>query len=356
MKKMMFVISSMTANGAERVMSLLVNKAAHDGNKVVLVLLSSNKIEYSIDPCIDIIFAGSNSVNTIKNVFNRIHKLREIMKKFKPEVVVSFLTTCNIYCCIASLGLKIPVIVSDRNDPTKDCVSKLRRIIRNCCYRIAAGCIFQTEEAKECFSAKIQSNSIVIPNPVKTDLPLWEADNENNVIIAAGRLTEQKNYKMMIDAFAIFSKNHEKFVLNIYGEGEDLEMLREYVTDKNLNNLIYFKGLIHNIHEKMQKATMYVLSSDYEGISNSLLEAMSIGLPCVSTDCPCGGSRHLITDGVSGFLTKVGDPVAFAKAMEIIADSKELAKKMGAEAYKTRYTHYEKEILAQYFEYIISKG
>ena len=355
MKRILFVISSMSANGAERVMSLLVNQAAKNGDEVFLALVSSSKVEYELDDNVHIEYIGTNDRSSIHAVSKRMSNLRKVMKAFNPDVTLSFLTTCNIYCCIASLGLRIPIVVSERNDPIKDCPSKVRRILRNIMYQFAEGYIFQTEEARDYFSANIRSNSIVIPNPVKEHLPLWNEKSNSHVIIAAGRLSKQKNYTMLLDAFSIFCKENDSYSLHIYGEGPERDKLEKYAKELRLSQKVFFKGLELKIHEKMQEAAMYVLSSDYEGISNSLLEAMSMGMPCISTDCPCGGSKHLIKNGVSGILTEVGNARDFANAMVKVASSQEYARNLGREALKTRYTHSEDKILSQYFEYITSK-
>ena len=344
--RMMFVISSMSANGAERVMSLLVNKACEQGNDVALVLVSRNIVSYPLDERVRIKFVGASST------FERIANLRKQMKQFEPDVVVSFLTTCNMYSCIAALGLGIPLVISERNDPIKNCPSSKRRLVRNIVYRFASGSVFQTEDAAKCFPKAIQRNAVIIPNPVKDNLPFVDYTAHSQEIVAAGRLVAQKNYPMMLEAFKLFKDRFPNYILKIYGEGEEKEKLQNLAKSLHIETDVHFEGLVHDLHERIRTASMYVLSSDYEGISNSLLEALSMGLPCVSTDCPCGGSRHLINSERNGLLVPVGDAKAFAAAMERIASDSTYAETLGKEATKTRVSHAEERIIANYFGYI----
>jgi glycosyltransferase involved in cell wall biosynthesis len=345
-KKMMFIISSMAANGAERVMSLLVNNAVSQGNSVMLVLMSKNTVEYKINEQVQIVFCGAG------NPANRIKNLRKQIIEFCPHVIVSFLTTCNIYSCIAAIGLKIPVVISERNDPIRDCASRTRRCIRNFAYKLASGYIFQTEDAAACFSKKIRNKSTVIPNPVKDNLPYADLENSKKEFVAAGRLTPQKNYPMMIKAFANFHISHPEYILRIFGNGELHEELQRMIDELGLSQCIFLEGAVKNLHERMVSMRGFILSSDYEGISNSLLEEMAMGLPCISTDCPCGGSRHLIQDGDTGILVTVGDSRGLSNAMSLIADDRSFASKLSNNATVIRATHSESTIVAKYFEYI----
>ncbi|MBR2309189.1 MAG: glycosyltransferase family 4 protein [Oscillospiraceae bacterium] len=353
MRKVVFVICSMVANGAERVMSLLVNKAAEQGIEATLVLISSDTVDYPLSDKVNVHFVAKDlPKGRIRAAIARFQRLRKVIRDVNPDVVVSFLTTCNVYSCLAAIGLGVPVIVSERNDPVRDCPKKLRRLMRNISYRLASGFIFQTEEAKAHFNSSIQGKSTVIPNPVKDGLPFAEVENREKTIVAAGRLTKQKNYPMMLEAFALFAQSYPQYSLKIFGEGEDKATLKEYAKALGVADKIAFMGLVSDLHERIKQAGMFVLSSDYEGISNSLLEAMSMGLPCVSTDCPCGGSRHLIQDGVNGLLVPVGDAPALAAAMKKIAESDAFAQSIGKQAQQTRKTHAAETIIEQYFTFI----
>lgn len=357
MHKIMFVISSMGAGGAERVMSLLINRAIEQGNDVLLALISSDTVEYELEEKVDLRYISRTlPKGRVQASYGRFSRLRNIIRHEKPQRIISFTTTCNIYTCLAAVGLGIPVIISERNDPVRDCPNKLRRFVRNVVYRLADGFVFQTEDARDYFKGKIRRKGVVIPNPVKDNLPLADTENRGKSVVAAARLTKQKNYPMMLEAFAKFREVHLGYKLQIFGDGEDKEMLQEYAASLKIADCVEFMGVAKDLHQRIKRAGMFVLSSDYEGISNSLLEALSMGLPCVSTDCPCGGSRHLIEDGVNGLLTPVGDVEGFARAMGSIADDDTFAKTLGQNALQIRHTHAAAVILEQYFDYIMRTG
>ncbi len=356
MKKIVFVMDAMIANGAQRVMSLLVNKAAESGIEAILVLVSKNTIEYEISEKAKIIdltpcFKGKGRIPAL---IARLKALRRLFKMEKPDVIVSFLTVYNIYSVIMSRGLNIPVIVSERADPNK-MGSRFKKRLRDFSYAKAEGMIFQTEYAKNAFKKKIRDKGVVIPNPVKDNLPISERKSPEKKIAAAGRLAEQKNYPMMLKAFSAFNKQYPEYELHIYGEGADKKSLEDLAKALGISEKVVFEGLVTDLHERIKNYSMYLLSSDFEGISNSLLEALAMGLPSVSTDCPVGGSRLLISDGENGLLTPVGDHESFAKAMCKIAASKEFADKLSENALKVREKYSSDLIIKEYLDYILSK-
>ena len=355
-KKLCFIIPTMHRGGAERVMSILVNAAINKGYEVYLILLSGSGVDYKLDDRINIIKLADHlcGMTGVKGALKRYSLLRKEILALKPDLVVSFTTMCNMYTSVALKNTNIPVAISERNDPIKDCPSRIKRCLRNISYQYADGFIFQTEDAKKHFHKRIQSKAVVIPNPVKQGLPYADTEKAETRIVAAARLTEQKNYPMLLKAFKLFLKDYPEYKLHIYGDGEKKAELVAMCGELKIQNQVIFEGNVPDLHDRIKNAKIFVLSSNYEGISNSLLEAMAIGLPCVSTDCPCGGSRMLIEDDVSGLLTPVGDETAFCDAMKKIAGSPELAHRLGQEAVKAREIYSEETIVQCYFDYFES--
>lgn len=353
-KTLCFVITSMHRDGAERVMSLIVNASARMGYETHLILLSDPTVDYALDERVNVIKISEligQKTGRLSSIYKRYAILKKKIIDINPDAVLSFLTMCNIYTAFALRKKKIPVIVSERNDPGKECSGKIRRLVRRIAYRYADGFVFQTNDARAYFSKKIQKRSTVIPNPVKNDLPYAQKSEKENKIVAAARLSAQKNYPLMLRAFKRFACDYPDYKLHIYGDGNLKESLIALSQELNISEKVAFEGNVIDLHERIKDAKMFVLSSDYEGISNSLLEAMAMGLPCISTDCPCGGSRMLIEDGVSGLLTPVGDEAAFYRAMKKLAENEELAQTVSNNALKAREIYSEKTILKKYFDY-----
>ena len=350
--KVLGFIGAMTADGAERVMSLLVNTLASEGHEVVL-LLQSNIIEYKLDERIKVIVVGNNGVTNPVSSFLNIYKgTRRVFKQENPDVIVSFMSVVSIYACLCSIGLHIPVIVSERNTPSHEVRTKLHSIVRNLSYRLAKGAIFQTKEARDYFPKHIRNLSTIIPNPVSDNLPYADRKNIEKTIVTLGRLDTQKNHKLLIEAFFDFSKTNPDYTLKLYGKGPLENTLKLLVHKMELEDKVLFMGNQPQIHEKIRNASMYVLSSDYEGISNALMECMAMGLPCISTDCPCGGSRELIQDGINGVLVPVRDSVKLTEAMERLADDISFANFIGANSKTVRKLYSREKIIGRYIDYI----
>lgn len=316
--------------GAERVASLIVNGLSHiDGNEVhVCVFEDVNNYNMKKERVKFHVLANPEKEH-ITNAYLKIANLAKVIRKERPDVIFSFGPIMAGYVYIAkklSGHKSLRVIDSERNDPRFEPVQNWKKHIRNFCYNHADLLVCQTPMAVELLRNLygVKTKAVIIPNPITPNLPAWKGKDSKEIITAC-RLTEQKNLPMMIDAFEMVYKEHHDYHLSIYGEGELREMLTKYIADKKLSDAISLPGFAKDVHGIMANAYMYVSSSDYEGISNSMLEALGIGLPCVCTDCPVGGAALSIKDGVSGILTKVGDINSLYEGMKRMIEDKDFA-------------------------------
>lgn len=364
MKKILCYIDMMHNGGAQRVMSVLVNSLAKKNYSVILVndfKDSSGKKEYFIEPTVQRVFLRENNYgNSIKKNLLRIINLRKVIKAERPDVCLAFRGNINFRLIIASIGLKTKKIVSVRNDPAKE--YKGSEKIVKWIFKKADGVVFQTQEAMDWFPNKVKEKSCIILNPVDESFFLTKWNNPEKIkIVTTGRLVEQKNHEMLIKAF---KKVHEIFPnseLYIYGDDfaagnisrkDKLEVLLD---DLKLTDSVFMPGNISNVMNVLSNSTMFVLSSDYEGMPNALMEAMAVGLPCISTDCPCGGPRTIIKDGENGLLVNVGDYESLAKKMISVLDDKELLISLANNAKKSANDFKTEVIMKQWEEYLSKK-
>ena len=215
--------------------------------------------------------------------------------------------------------------------------------------------IFQTEMAKSFFPDAIQKKGVVLKNPVDAQrIPEQYTGERERVIVGAGRLSQQKNMPLLLKAFARFAPNHPEFKLRIFGEGELREELTELARSLQIAGQVELPGRSTALLEKMNSSAMFVLSSDYEGMPNVLLEAMCMGMPCISTDCPSGGPRELIKDGVNGLLVPVGDEAALYEAMERMAD-RVFATQLADAAYEIREELTSRDVFVSWYRYLFGE-
>jgi glycosyltransferase involved in cell wall biosynthesis len=332
-KKLIIVTRNMKAGGAERVISQLTNRFSEIGIQCTIVTIENEEVFYHIKSAVKVHAIGKKSNNSYIDKILKYREVRRYVKNKKPDIVLALPEEIGIFVIPALLNTNIPVVVSERSNPWVMPWKKATRLMRKLFYPLASGFIFQTEQAASFFSPKIRKKSVILPNPL--DLSLipkpWEGERRKE-IIGAGRLVKEKNLPLLINAFAKFYDSHQDYVLIIYGEGSlkaELMSLAESVLPQNA---YCFPGRVPDLLERMRGAAMFVLSSDFEGMPNVVIEAMAMGIPVISTNCPSGGPAELIEDGKNGLLVPVGDTISLCMAMHKIAKSKELAYELSKNA------------------------
>lgn len=322
MKHVVFAIGSLHGGGAERVVSVWASALAEKGYKVSVIVYSRLEDEYQLSDKVNVYpIAESQKACNDMSILKRIKSIRKLLKDLNPNVVISFLQMMQIYMRFAGLGLKYSRVETIRINPWKSEIanSKFSKIWLSC-FKKCDALILQSEDQRPFFNEKVQKKAIVIPNPINKkylEIQKTEYNASSHKIIAAGRLSAQKNYKMMIDAIDLVSKKYNDVSLKIYGNGNLGDELCEYIKSKGLSDRIHLMGRSNELYNEYSKADLYVMSSDYEGLPNALAEAMAIGLPCISTDCKTG-PRDLIDDGKNGFLTPCNDAVALAEKIKAV--------------------------------------
>jgi glycosyltransferase involved in cell wall biosynthesis len=352
----LFVIGSLRNGGAERVVTNLVNSLCEYGHNVYILVFNDKETDYKISNKANLIVANKNINNKFTTFFSTIKNTRRTLKEVKTDVVISFLSVNNIFTLLSNLGLKNKIIISERNDPNETPSQWYYRFLRKITYPISNGYVFQTQDAKEYFSKNIQKNSVIIENPV-----IVSSNNYKRVysdipvkIVTVGRLVKQKNQLMLINVISKLFKIYPNISLTIYGDGPMKSELKEAIKEYNLESYVKLINRESELISKLNNYDIFVLTSNFEGIPNALLEAMSVGLPCISTDSPIGGPKSLIENDINGILIPIKDEAKLFEAFKKVIGTKDLARKLGLEA-KKLYNKYSLEnITAKWSEYIES--
>jgi glycosyltransferase involved in cell wall biosynthesis len=300
--------------GAEKQTVLLANALAKN-HDVTIISICADDCKYEIDVKVRRLFIPDKRNNLLRVVY-RYLEIRKILNQLKPDITISFWFQPVYLVAYIKKSITGHVIYSERGDPDDKEYSGLLGIVRRFTLKRIDGFVFQTHSARKCFDKKVFERSIVIPNALSiTTTGLNDSEPRRKAIVTVGRLCSQKNHKMAVDAFAKVNKIVPEFTLEIYGEGEQEEFLTEYIKEKGLNDSVSIYTPTADIHSRIKDATMFVLSSEYEGMPNVLLEAMALGLPCISTDYRPGGVKELIVSGENGIIVPNNDCNAMAEAI-----------------------------------------
>lgn len=363
MEKIAFHLNCLTHGGAERVVSTLANSLAEKGYDVYVTVEWIEEDEFRLDPRVHHVNVGLKPEDEGKGrwikFLLRIRYLRRFMKEVKPDVMVSFMHRPNFRALTAGLGLTTPVIISIRNNPAPFYSSRTDRLQIRRLFPHAAGCVYQTAEQKEFFRPYLQDNSRVIMNPIHPkycDLPDPDYDRQEKVVVQTSRLSAFKNQAMLLRAFVRVHAKHPDWSLRIYGPDADhdgtKEQLEEIIRENHAEDWMQLCGGTDRLEELVPQCAIYTLPSNYEGMPNSLMEAMAMGMPCIATDCPSGAPRELIHDGENGILIPVGDEQAMEDAINRLIENPALRRSMGLKAREIRSIASTDVIVRQWLDYM----
>lgn len=352
-KKILLFMPTLQQGGAERVMSILANEWASDGNQITLILFAKNIPFYTLDKNIDVVHLNfDNKKRHFFKLFDFIRAffvLRLQIKRQQPDFVLSFMDRYNLIVILASKFLNTKVFVSDRANPY-EYVPKIVAIARRIIYKKATGIIAQTELAKKyLFSQTKHKNIEVIHNPVKVFEKSKNVQKEN-IILNVGRLVPEKGQHFLLDMMA--NLNIVDWKLIILGDGFLRKELEKKIKILNIEDKVELLGTVSNVEDWMFKASIFVFSSISEGFPNALVEAMASGLPCVSFDCDAG-PRDVIRDNYNGFLIPIGDVNFMTQKVTNLILNENLRIQIGKEAMKIQDRLKISKIAKEYLEFCI---
>ena len=368
--RIVFLTTVLDYSGAPKMMAWVANQMHRQGHSVKILAMYSDKCMQPLDDgvefsCLGLPRSKSRIVRNTVGIMKAVNAVHKALKKDATDIVVTFLDTVGyMYILKNRFTKKYKIVASERSDPYahKGVVGKIRHKLMS----FADVIVFQTEGAKNFFSKdkKIQKKSVVIPNPIISKsaaskvAPVAYSERDNR-IVSVGRLDmRQKRYDVMIEAFKIVNNKHPELELHIYGDGPDKERIQSIIDSYDLGKCVFLRGRTDDVESEIQKARAFVITSDFEGIPNALIEAMLAGVPSVATDCSPGGATLLIYNNENGIVVPRGDSMAVAKALITVVENEEVSNRFSSQAPLIVERFSESEISQQWkecFEHCVEK-
>ena len=346
------ITAALGPGGAERVVSLMTGAWAAKGHRVTIITFDEEgaPIFHPLDPRVELqrlgIARGGGAVAVAHTFLQRCRILRGTLDALRPDVTISFLTKINVLTLIANLGRDRCVVVSERNNPRLQRASRLWTLMLAWLHWRADAIVMQTKASLECLGKEARRRAVVVPNPITIGLPV-QRERRYRILAATGRLTWQKGFDLLLDAFARIADRHPGWRLMIWGEGEGRADLERQIGEHDLSERVSLPGNSGSPDEWVEQADAFVLSSRYEGFSNALGEAMAAGLPVAAFDCRYSPAE-LIRHGEDGLLVADGDVTALAETLDRLLGDAALRDRLGRAARMTAERYRPEAVLAQW--------
>lgn len=362
--RILFTVNRLHAGsgGAQRVVSLLCNGISDLGHEVLLILYedrTDNDYYLSDEVSVSVLHKQKRKENSLFYMKDKLCELRDLVKNFQPDVIVPFLSDPTLCIYIATRFSKFSnrIITTVRNNPKIFPKERKYRWRNNILIALNKACFFQNSEQRDYFPKFIQKKSFVLPNPVSNEL--LETNREKSdvcKIVTLGRLSEQKNHQLLIEAVSLASQKYPEITLDIYGDGPLKSKLQEMIDKNNMAGRIHLCGITDDVKSVLLTHGLFIMTSNYEGMPNALIEAMATGMPCISTDCPTGPAE-LIQNMNNGILVPINDVKQCTEAIEYMLQNSQDAYLMARKAKNTikenltcgeiskKFVHYCKEFI-----------
>lgn len=352
MSKLYISCATLGSGGAERVISVLSTPFADHYDTVKVFTWITAPVFYRVDSRVELIDIERESGS--KSILRKMVWFRKHIKKESPDLLLSFLYPWSMKVLMALAFTRVPIVVAERQDPRIVRGGWLTKSLRHFLYLRTKGILVQTEENKQYYRGALNHRTYAIYNPVSLaseQIGKALVAPKTDTIVTVGRLDPAKNHFLLIDAFGLFSQAHPGYHLSIYGDGPLRSPIEKYIEEKGLQDMVELKGAKKDVISHIVSAKAFVLSSKYEGMPNALIEAMCVGLPCVSTKV--SGATELIRSGENGILID-DDAQQLANALSSVVEDVPFAESLAGNAVRL----YEKvnlnTICKQWIDYIDS--
>lgn len=326
-RSILFIINYLDKGGAGKMMKYVANTCANHFEDVRLLSLYEHNRSNDLSTKVNYWGLGDSAHGGIIWRIKLCFKIRKFIKLNNPYVICTFVSDNCFTVRLATLGLRVKVCSAERGDPFTN--GRIWKSLIGWTYNHSDYCFFQLEKARDFFNSKIQNKSFVIPNVFIPDSTTKVFDGiRKKTIVSAGRFVKEKRYEVMIEAFAYVHRKHPDYTMIIYGEGPLLDKYKALAEKLGLSDYVSYPGYISGVADSVREDGVFVLSSLYEGMPNSLMEALSVGVPCVSTDCTPGGPCFLTDGGKNGLLVPVNDSRKMADAINMIIETPSLSARL----------------------------
>ncbi|MEY8371353.1 glycosyltransferase [Aerococcaceae bacterium 50-4] len=353
-----FLITNLSGGGAARTVTALANSISKLGHNVIIIQIDGAESVYNISDTLNVIKLNeqseNNTIDRLVNQYKRIKKIRNICKKNKLEIIVAMNVSMIYFALIATSLLKTNVIGAERSNPYLSLNGSVKQKVKKLLSLFTDGFIFQTKESANFYPILTQRKGIVIQNAVYNEdiINISPSNVRKKRITSVGRLIESKGFDFLIEVFSEFINYYPDYTLDIYGEGEERGNLTKIIKKLKLYEKVQLHGNTSDIASSIKDSGMFVFPSRHEGMPNALIEALALGIPCISTNCSMG-PRELIQNGVNGILVEVDNEKELLAQMIKLAADENYAERLGKKAVAIRETNSIEKVTNSHINYFV---